>query len=69
MTIDDYVIVLKGDIDGNGSIEPMDYVKIKNHIRSSSLITGNAFVSAADYDSNSMIEPLDYVKVKNYIMR
>ena len=69
MTIDDYVIVLKGDIDGNGAIEPMDYVKIKNHIMNSSLITGDAYISAADYDSNSTIEPLDYVKVKNYIMR
>lgn len=69
MTIDDYVIILKGDIDGNGKIEPMDYVKIKNHIMNNGLITEAAFITAADLDNNSLIEPMDYVKVKNYIMR
>ena len=65
--VEDYVVVIKGDVNGDGEISPLDYVKIKNHIMGTS-ITGEAYLNAADMDSNDGVEPLDYIKVKNYIM-
>ena len=57
-----------GDVNGDGDITPLDYVKIKNHIMETALITDNAQIAAADYNDDGQISPLDYVKVKNYIM-
>ncbi len=68
MTVDDYIIVLLGDVDADGEIAPMDYIKIKNHIMNTTLITGKYLKLAADANGDSNIDPLDYVRVKNYIM-
>ncbi len=61
-------IVVLGDINTSGEITPLSYVRIKNHIMKSSIITDPLLLLAADYDLNDKITPLDYVKVKNYIM-
>ena len=60
-------IVLKGDVNGDGQITPSDYVKIKNHIMGSSLLSGRA-LEAADANGDGKVTPADYVKVKNIIM-
>ena len=60
-------IVLKGDVNGDGQITPADYVKIKNHIMGSSLLSGRA-LEAADANGDGKVTPADYVKVKNIIM-
>ncbi|WP_052466235.1 dockerin type I domain-containing protein [Beduini massiliensis] len=59
--------ILLGDVNGDGQITPADYVKIKNHIMGSSLLTGSA-LQAADVNGDGKITPADYVKVKNIIM-
>ena len=64
----DYQFALLGDVNGDGTISPLDYVKIKNHIMGSTLIEDDAYLIAADANSDSEISPLDYVRVKNYIM-
>ncbi len=61
-------VVIKGDVNSDGKISPLDYVVIKNHIMQSTLISGDEYLSAADFDSTGSVVPLDYVKVKNYIM-
>lgn len=68
MTIDNYIIIVKGDVSSDGEITPLDYISVKNHIMGSSIITEKALVSAADYNSDGSISPLDYVEIKNYIM-
>ena len=68
MTIDSYLIVVKGDVTGDGLITPLDYISVKNHIMGTSLVTGTAYINAADYNSDASISPLDYVEIKNYIM-
>ncbi len=65
-----YIISIKGDVNGDGLITPLDYVKVQNHIMKvkDKMITGNEYLDAADYDNNGKIVPLDYVKIKNYVM-
>lgn len=63
-----YTLILKGDVNGDGKITPLDYVKIKNHIMETSIISESIYKIAADYNNDTKISPLDYVKVKNYIM-
>ncbi len=67
-TITIYKISVSGDVDGDGKIAPLDYIKVKNHIMKAALIVGNEYLEAADYDNNGSITPLDYVKIKNTIM-
>lgn len=63
-----FYMVLKGDVNGDGDVAPIDYVKIKNHIMEEKLIAGDVYKLAADYNDDTGITPLDYVKVKNHIM-
>ena len=70
ITIDNktYIAVKLGDVNGDGSITPSDYVKIKNHIMNTKKITGDVFILSADYNNDGKISALDYVRIKNYIM-
>jgi len=70
ITISDqtFAAVKLGDINGDGDISPLDYVKIKNHIMKTTTLSG-CYKSAADTNGDKDITPLDYVKVKNRIMK
>ena len=63
----EYILVVKGDVNGDGDITPLDYVKIKNHIMNISSLD-DCYKLAADSNGDGNISPLDYVKVKNHIM-
>ena len=56
------------DVNGDGNINALDYVKIKNHIMNTKKITGDVFILSADYNNDGKISALDYVRIKNYIM-
>lgn len=62
-----YILVIKGDVNGDGKIQATDYVKIRNHIMSKSQLTG-ASLEAADINQDGKIQATDYVKVRNHIM-
>ena len=62
-----YTIVKLGDVDRDGKITSLDYVKIKNNIMGKSTLDGNAKLGA-DCDLDNKITSLDYVKIKNNIM-
>lgn len=61
------IVLIYGDVNGDGNISAVDYVKIKNHIMGTSLLT-DVYLKAADVDLNNSITAVDYVNVKNYIM-
>ncbi len=63
----EYIVVVKGDANGDGLIYATDYVKIKNQIMGRSTLDG-AYLLAADIDNDGNIYAIDYVKIKNYIM-
>lgn len=62
-----YEIVLYGDVNGDGKISAVDYVKIKNKIMNTGTLS-NSFLEAADVDRNGKVSAVDYVKIKNHIM-
>lgn len=62
-----YIVVVKGDVNGDGLIYATDYVCIKNHIMGKKKLEG-AYLKAADINNDNNIYATDYVKVKNYIM-
>ena len=63
-----YTLSISGDVNEDGKISAMDYVKIKNHIMKTNLIVNNENLSAADFNNDGKISAMDYVKIKNYIM-
>lgn len=62
-----YIVVIKGDVNGDGLIYATDYVKIKNHIMGKAKLQG-AYLKAADINNDNNIYATDYVRIKNYIM-
>ena len=63
-----YTLSISGDVNEDGKISAMDYVKIKNHIMKTNLIVNNENLSAADFNNDGKISAMDYVKIKNHIM-
>ena len=62
-----YVVVVKGDIDGNGEIDSTDYLMIKSmFLRKISL--KDEGVLAADTDGNGKINSADYLRMKQYCL-
>ncbi len=57
-----------GDVNGDGNINALDYVKIKNHIMNTKKILKDVFILSADYNNDGKISALDYVRIKNYII-
>jgi len=64
----DIYLSILGDVNGDGEISPLDYVRIKNHIMGNLTLRISAELYAADLNEDGEISPLDYVRVKNYIM-
>lgn len=62
-----YIVVVKGDVNGDGLIYATDYVRIKNHIMGKKQLEG-AYLKAADINNDNNIYATDYVRIKNYIM-
>ena len=63
----EYTVIMLGDVNGDGIITPLDYVKIKNNIMNITKLN-ECYAIAGDANRDGNITPLDYVKVKNYIM-
>ena len=62
-----YEIVVYGDVNGDGKVAATDYVRIKNHIMETSILSG-CYKEAADVNKDTKVAATDYVKIKNYIM-
>ncbi len=65
--VNNYTVVKKGDVNGDGYIKATDYMKIKNYIMGTVSLL-DAEKSAADVNSDSSVKATDYMKIKNYIM-
>jgi hypothetical protein len=63
-----YVILIYGDIDGDGNIKATDYVRIKNHIMEVLSISLSIELISGDVNRDGRISSNDYVLIKNSIM-
>jgi hypothetical protein len=64
--IDSYVIVVTGDVNGDGLITSVDLMAAAGHLASSYTLSG-AYASAADKDSSGAIDSSDYLSLKNLV--
>lgn len=63
-----YEVVIYGDVNGDGKVSAVDYMKIKNYILKKSTIKG-ANLEAADVNKDGKISAVDYMKIKNHILK
>lgn len=66
--IQTFTCKLYGDVNGDGKISVMDYVKIKNHILKYKVLSNRLFMSVADVNMDNKVSVMDYVKIKNDIL-
>ena len=63
----EYIVIIYGDVNGDGKISSADYIKIKNHIMETNKLT-NLEKEYADANKDGKISSADYIAIKNHIM-
>ena len=63
---DEAILVLRGDVDGDGVVNLVDYMAVINHYVESAEITEYPFFLAADVDEDETINMADAIKLLNY---
>jgi len=61
-----YTIVIRGDINGDGKLSAVDYVKLRNYLDGVSSLSG-AFLKSADTSKDGKASAVDYVKLRNHL--
>lgn len=56
----EYALVVRGDVNGDGIADSSDYVSIKRHFRGAAL--NDAFVVAADVNGDGVVSSADYLR-------
>ena len=62
-----YKNTIIGDVSGDKKVNALDYIKIKNHIMGTKLLSEDE-LKRADVSGDNKITALDYIKIKNHIM-
>ncbi len=65
-TSNTYTLVIRGDVNGDGKISGVDYVKVRNNLDGTTTLT-TAQSKAADVNKDSKVSGVDYVKIRNYL--
>ncbi len=63
----EYVVIIYGDVNGDGKISSADYIKIKNHIMETNKLT-DLEKEYADANKDGKVSSADYIAIKNHIM-
>lgn len=61
------VIVIKGDVNGDGIVDATDYLLTKSHFLDKTQLTG-AYLTAADCDGDAIIAATDYIQLKSHFL-
>jgi len=67
--LQEYTIVIYGDINGDAKVTSSDYVLIKNYIMNNKTTLNNIQAMGADFNIDGKVTSSDYVLIKNYIMQ
>ncbi|MCD7893741.1 MAG: dockerin type I domain-containing protein [Erysipelotrichaceae bacterium] len=65
-TSNTYTFVIRGDVNGDGSISGVDYVRLRNYLDKKSSLT-SAQILAADANNDGSVSGIDYVRIRNYL--
>ncbi len=70
ITINDkeYIIVKRGDVNGDGYVKANDYLIIKDYIIGTNLNLKDEYLQAADVTNDKSVKANDYLKIKDHIM-
>lgn len=63
----EYIVIIYGDVNGDGKISSADYIKIKNHIMETNKLT-DLEKEYADANKDGKVSSADYIAIKNHIM-
>ena len=63
----EYSIAIRGDVDGNGEVGIIDYIRIRKDIMDIEKLSG-VYFEAADMNDNNIIDIGDYIAIKRIIM-
>lgn len=66
--LDELVIIVVGDVNGDGRITAVDYTRIKGHCLKTFTLTGYALI-AADVNGDGKIKAVDYMRVKGHCLK
>jgi hypothetical protein len=61
------LVVIDGDVDGNGKIESTDYMRVKSKFLQTFQMN-EAQISAADVDDNGVVDATDYMRIKSQFL-
>lgn len=61
------VVILKGDVNGDGNVDTTDYLTIKSYFLKEMELTGIYYV-AADCDGDGNITTTDYIRMKSHFL-
>ncbi len=61
-----YTMIVLGDVNGDGEIEALDYIRVRNYIAGRTKMDELAKL-AADVNRDGEIEALDYIRLRNHI--
>lgn len=68
----EYTLVIKGDTDGNGIINDIDYVRVRKHLSVKEFpdyhLTG-AYLQAANVKSDDDVNDIDYVRIRKHLSK
>ncbi len=59
-------VVVKGDVSGNGQVDPIDYQRIRRYLFGNYTLEG-AYLEAAKVSGKSSVTPIDYQRVRRHI--
>lgn len=62
----DYTVVIRGDVNGDGKLSAIDYVKLRNYLDGASSLNG-AYLKSADTNCDGKASAVDYVKLRNHL--
>lgn len=63
-----FTCVIKGDLNGDGKINAVDYVLLENHIVKTQPLR-DAYFFAGDVNQDQKVSAIDYVMMENHIMK
>ena len=61
-----YSIVIRGDVNGDGKLSAIDYVKVRNYLDGASSLSGE-YLKSTDTSGDGKTSALDYVKLRNHL--
>jgi len=63
----EYELAYLGDVNGNGGIDIIDYIRVMKHIMGTSKLSG-VYYESADMNKNNNIDIIDYIRIMKIIM-